>query len=270
MSYSVVNSCGVQYIKFNILDDIPFVKHGFSTRIGGISKGEYNSLNVGLNTGDIKDDAEANIKIFASAVGVNYEDLVLSDQIHSDIVKSVYTKDKGKGYMIERDYNGIDALVTNEKGIPLMTIFADCVPIFFVDPIKKVIGLAHAGWKGTMLQIGKRTVEAMNEKYGSKMDEILAVIGPSIGKCCYEVDNVVVEKFNEKYSDPLAFVLPKGENKYMLDLWKANKIGLLEAGLLDENITISNLCTSCNTDMFYSYRKEKGNTGRMGAILEIV
>jgi len=270
VEYDFINKDGVGFITFKRLSDIPFIKHGFSTRIGGVSEGEYNSLNLGIKTEDTKNNAIKNIEKFVLAVGVELENLVMSDQIHSDIINVVNIDDKGKGYTKERDYSGIDGLVTNIKGIPLMTIFADCVPIFFVDPIKKAIGVSHAGWRGTKLKIGKKTVNVMVSEYGSNPKDIIAVIGPSIGECCYEVDKRVIDEFNTSFVDTSTFVFPKEESKYQLNLWNANNIVLKEAGLLDENIIISNLCTGCNIDLFYSYRRENGNTGRMGAIIQLI
>lgn len=270
MEYNFIDKNEVKYISFKSLDNIPFIMHGFSTRIGGISEGVYNSLNLGLKTDDNKNNTLENIKKFTLAVGVNCENLVISDQIHSDIIKVVNTNDKGKGYWSQEKLNGIDGLITNIRGIPLMTIYADCVPLFFVDPVKKAIGVSHAGWKGTVLKIGKKTVEAMVNEYGSNPKDIIAVIGPSIGKCCYEVDKRVIDEFNRSFIDTSTFVDLKEDNKYQLNLWRANQITLIESGLLEENIEIANLCTGCNTDLFYSHRMENGKTGRMGAIIQLM
>lgn len=270
MEYSIVNKNEVQFIVFKKLKEIPFIRHGFSTRVGGISKGTYNSLNLGLKTGDDKNNVKKNIKNFALAVGVNYKKLVISDQVHGDVIKVINDEDKGKGYLKERDYRGVDGLITNVIDIPLMTIFADCVPIFFVDPIKKAIGVSHAGWKGTKLKIGQKTVRTMMDKYNSNPSELIAIIGPSIGKCCYEVDDVVVEQFNKDFIDTSTFIFQNRVGKYQLDLREANRVALKGIGMLNQNIVISSLCTSCNLGLFYSYRKEKGNTGRMGAIIQLI
>jgi len=270
MKHNLINKDGVGFITFERFNNMPFIMHGFSTRIGGVSEGEYNSLNLGLKTEDSKNNVGINIEKFASAVGVDYKSLVISDQIHSDVIKVVNREDKGKGYYKERDFNGIDGLVTNIKGIALMTIFADCVPIFFVDPIKKAIGVSHAGWKGTRTKIGKKTVKVMIDEYDSNPKDIIAVIGPSIGKCCYEVDKRVIDEFSSSFEDTSTFISRKEKDKYNLNLWKANHITLEEVGLLNENIVISDICTGCNTDLFYSYRKEHGNTGRMGAIIQLI
>lgn len=270
MEYNIVNKDGIKFIVFKTLEEIPFIRHGFSTKIGGISKGGYSYLNLGFKTGDGQNNVKENIKRFALAVGLNYENLVISDQIHGDDIKVIRNEDKGKGYLKQRDYSGVDGLVTNVPNIPLMAIFADCVPIFFVDTVKKIIGICHAGWKGTKLRIGKKTVQTMINMYSSKPDEIVAVIGPSIGKCCYEVDDVVVGQFNKNFTNISNFIFSKGKGKYQLDLCEANRIVLNEIGIPNKNIVISNLCTGCNLDLFYSYRKDKGNTGRMGAIIQLI
>ena len=270
MEYNIINKGGIQFIVFKRLKEIPFIMHGFSTRIGGDSKGAYSYLNLGLKTGDNQEKVKENIRRFTSAVGLNHEDLVVSDQVHGDNIKIVNSEDRGKGYLKQRDYNGVDGLVTDVPNIPLMAMFADCVPIFFIDTVKRTIGISHAGWKGTKLKIGEKTVRAMTDTYGSKADEIIAVIGPSIGKCCYEVDSIVAEQFCADFTDTSTFIYPKEKGKYRVDLWEANRIVLNEAGILNKNIIISGLCTGCNLDLFYSYRREKGNTGRMGAVIQLV
>lgn len=270
MTYTIENSGQIQFITFDALKNIPFIRHGFSTKIGGVSQGVYDSLNLGLKTGDCAFDVRQNIKLFTVGVGLNYENLVISDQVHGDVIKIVLEADKGKGYFKERDYSSVDGLITNIPGIPLLTIFADCVPLYFVDTTKKVIAVSHAGWKGTRLKIGKKTVEMMVRHYDSDPKDIIALIGPSIGKCCYEVDQSVINEFENSFENVSSFTIPKKDGKYMLDLWTANKIVLLEAGLWDKNIRISNLCTSCHSDLFYSYRKENGVTGRMGAIIQLI
>ncbi|MCK9267887.1 MAG: peptidoglycan editing factor PgeF, partial [Alkaliphilus sp.] len=166
--------------------------------------------------------------------------------------------------------SGVDGMVTDVPNIPLMAMFADCVPVFFIDTVKRTIGISHAGWKGTKLRIGEKTVRTMTDIYGSKAEQIIAVIGPSIGKCCYEVNDIVADQLDSGFTDTSTFIFPKGKGKYRVDLWEANRIILNEAGILNKNIIISGLCTGCNLDLFYSYRKEKGNTGRMGAVIQLI
>ncbi len=270
MEYNIVSKNGIKFIVFKRLEKISFIRHGFSTRIGGVSEGIYGCLNLGSKIGDEYNKVRENIKKFAFAVGVNHEDLVMSNQVHGDNIRVINGGDRKKEFLNGQKDGGTDGLVTNMTNIPLMAMFADCVPIFFVDIVKRAIGISHAGWKGTKFKIGKKTVQTMINSYNSKPDEIIAVVGPSIGKCCYEVDNIVVEQFSREFTDTSNFIFDKGEGKYQLDLWKANHIVLNEAGIPDENIIISDLCTGCNMDLFYSHRKEKGNTGRMGAIIQLI
>lgn len=268
MSYKIIEHNNLKYISFDALRDLDFVNHGFSTRVGGVSEGSYNALNLGMKTGDDKEKVLENLRLFCGALGIEYEDLVISDQVHNDGVMVVTDKDKGRGY-ITNPLKEIDALITNEPGIPLMTYYADCVPLFIVDPINKVVALAHAGWPGTVKKIGVKTIRKMTEIYGSRAEDIMVVIGPSIGVCCYEVGAEVVEKFNINFTEAEDFVFPKANGKFMIDLWMANRIALKEIGVLDRNIISSGLCTGCNLGLLYSHRMEGPNTGRMAAVIEI-
>ncbi|WP_026476384.1 peptidoglycan editing factor PgeF [Alkaliphilus transvaalensis] len=269
MNYRIIEKEGVKLVQFTRLEEIDFVKHGFSTRTGGVSSEPFSQLNLGRKTDDSIENIRENTKRFCKAVGVKFEDLVVSDQVHKDKIQIVTAKDRGKGFTKEMDFENIDAMITNERNVPLITYFADCVPLYLVDPIKKVVGLAHAGWPGTVLKIGKKTVEKMMAEYKSKPEEIIVVIGPSIGQCCYEVSEDVINKFNTNFTDASSFVVSKGGGKYMLDLWQANRIALKEIGVLDRNIEVSKICTGCTTNLFFSHRKEKGNTGRMASIIEL-
>lgn len=258
---------GLEYYTIPSFNETGLVKHMFTTRIGGFSKSPYNTLNLGLKTGDTREDVIKNFEKVASLLEATMEDIVLSHQTHDTQIRVVESHDKGKGIVLPRDYEGIDGLVTDVPKIPLFTFFADCVPIFFLDKSKKVIGLAHGGWKGTVNKIAANMVDSMRENYNSRPEDILVAIGPSIGPCCYEVGENVIEKFNENFTKVDKLVKPIGSGKWMLNLWEANKVALEEKGVLCRNITLSNLCTSCNTDKFFSYRKEKGNTGRMAGVM---
>ncbi|MBM7614575.1 peptidoglycan editing factor PgeF [Alkaliphilus hydrothermalis] len=270
MDFKIIEKDGVKVVKFKRIEEIPFVRHGFSTRIGGVSPEPFNQLNLGRLTPDSPHNIIENTKRFSKAVGVNFDDLVASDQVHKDQVKVVTAEDKGKGFTRDMDFDSIDALITNERGVPLITYFADCVPLLMVDPHQKAVGLAHAGWSGTVLKIGQKTVMKMLEEYQSRLEDIIVVIGPSIGQCCYEVSEDVVEKFNMNFTDTSTFVIAKDGGKYMLDLWEANRVALKEIGIQDRNIVKSRICTGCNTDLYFSHRFEKGNTGRMASIIEII
>lgn len=263
------------YITFPSLSKISFVKHGFSTRLGGVSKGYLSSMNFDFSRED-RENVEKNYEIISNSIGLNYNNLVLSDQVHKTNIYLVTNKDKGKGIIKERDYKEMDGLITNTPGLVLTTFYADCVPLYFVDIKKKAIGLSHSGWRGTVKGMGAKTIEAMAESFGSSPKDIVAVIGPSICKECYEVSEDVANEFIKVFNENMwKDILHKkeinssGNNKYQLDLWKANYYILLKAGLLAENINISAVCTACNCDLLYSHRASKGKRGSLAAFLSI-
>ncbi|QXM07466.1 peptidoglycan editing factor PgeF [Crassaminicella indica] len=258
------------YYSIPSFDETKLVKNCFTSRIGGVSKGQYETLNLGLKTDDLRENIIENFRLLCEGLEISINHLVFSDQIHGDNIKIVRKEDRGKGIIKDSDIIGVDALITNEKKIALVTVYADCVPIFLLDPVNKVIALAHAGWRGTVLKIGQKVIKKMVEEFKTNPQDCLAAIGPSIGKCCYEVDEGVIDEFNKNFTNLDKFVFFKGNSKYMLDLWQANKITLEEIGVLERNITISNMCTMCNQEVLFSYRGDKGVTGRMAAIMELI
>lgn len=245
------------------------VTHCFTSRIGGVSNGDNTSLNLSFKTGDTAEKVRENYERVCNALNIPMENLVLSDQVHGDRIKIVSSEDRGKGILMNSDIYEIDALITNEKNVALVTLYADCVPIFILDPKRNVIALAHAGWKGTVLKIGAKVINRMKEEFSTDPKDCIVAIGPSIGNCCYEVDQMVIDEFNKYFTNLSKFVISKGNNKYMLDLWKANKLALEEIGVLERNITVSNICTQCNHDILFSHRADKGKTGRMAGILQL-
>ena len=183
----------VLYLTFPLIEETNVVRHGFSTRIGGVSQGIYASMNLSFQRGDDEHDVRENFKRIAAAIGVKEEEITFSKQTHTANVREVSLEDKGKGLTKQMDYDNVDGLVTNVPGICLATFYADCVPLFFVDPKKRAIGLSHSGWRGTVEKIGKRTVEKMSQLYGSRPEDIYAAVGPSICQDCYEVTGDVIE-----------------------------------------------------------------------------
>lgn len=261
---------GIVYYSIPAFDETRLVKSCFTTRIGGVSKGEYDSLNLGFKTEDDRESILENFKLISKELNLPLDHFVYSDQIHGDKIKIITEEDRGKGFNKESDIIGIDAFITNVKNIVLTTVYADCVPIFLLDPKQQVISLVHAGWRGTVLKIGAKAVEKMTKEFGTNPKDCLAAIGPSIGKCCFEVDNSVVDEFNKSFTNHDSFIFSKGNGKYMVDLWQTNKLSLEEIGVLPKNITISDLCTKCDTKTFFSYRGENGLTGRMAAIMSLI
>ncbi|MBC8014844.1 MAG: peptidoglycan editing factor PgeF [Sporomusaceae bacterium] len=256
----------VWYGTFTHFDKLNIV-HGISSRLGGTSKQPFASLNLGLHTGDEDQQVITNRQLFCHGVGVEADNIVTAEQIHLDKVAVVGLEHLGKGSRIYSEAIGeTDALITNVPGVPLMLFFADCVPVVIVDPVKKVIGIAHAGWKGTVDHIGQKTVLAMQNHFGTDPQHCLVGIAPSIGPCCYEVDDVVINKFKKKFENWEQLITQKG-SKWHLDLWQANRVQLEQIGVQASNIVVSKVCTVCNSELFFSYRAENGCTGRMGAVI---
>ncbi|MFA6076001.1 MAG: peptidoglycan editing factor PgeF [Negativicutes bacterium] len=246
------------------------IKHGISTRIGGISNGEYSSLNIGFSVGDDLASVMSNRRALCKTLGVDAELLTVCNQVHGNRVIEVALCDAGSGVsLIGGDAENADAMVTNIPGVALQCGFADCVPILLYSPDKAVVAVAHAGWKGTVTGIAAQTAQYMVDTYDCDLTKLVAGIGPSIGQCCFEVDKPVADCFYERFKNSSDLLIIKQQEKYNIDLWLANKLQLLEAGLLEENIVCAELCTSCNTDLFYSYRKENGKTGRHAAIIAL-
>jgi len=263
-----------QELEYYIIEEFKatdLVNHAFSTRKGGVSEGDFATLNLGFHTGDDQERVVENRKLICDELRINYKEIVAGEQIHSDAIKIVTKADIGKGALdYESSISGTDALITAEKGVALTSYYADCVPIIILDPKQEVVALAHGGWKGTVKKIGQKTVKKMEKEFNSKPKDILVGIGPSIGPCCYEVDEYVVEPLSNNFDywqDLVAKTDEKG--KWKLDLWQTNSRQLQDIGVLEENIISSELCTFCNVDQFYSYRKEDGTTGRMASLIQL-
>lgn len=263
---------GVTFLTYPAFEKIPGFVHGFSTRLGGVSKGIWSEMNLSFSRGDKEEDVWENYRRISGAIGFSIEDIVTSDQTHTANVRRVTEKDRGSGITKPRPYTDVDGMVTDVPGIVLATFYADCVPLFFIDPEKRAVGLSHSGWRGTAARIGKVTVEKMAEEYGSRPSCIYAAIGPSICQECYEVSEDVIEEFSasfkKTYWDSLFY--KKENGKYQLDLWQANKIILLESGIQEDHISMPGICTCCNPEFLFSHRASKGKRGNLGAFLGIM
>lgn len=258
-------------ITFPELSKVKFIKHGFSTRLGGVSEDYLNSMNLSFSRGDREENVIENFKRICNCIEIQVEDLVFSDQVHDTKIHVATNVDRGKGIVKEKELVGMDGLITNVANLPLVTFYADCVPLYFVDTKKKAIGLSHSGWKGTVNKMGLKTVEAMKKAFSSTPKDIIVVIGPSICRDCYEVSEDVAIEFKNSFSKEQvdAFLEEKPNQKYQLDLWLANKYILLEAGIPEENITISDICTCCNSTLLYSHRATGGKRGNLAAFLSL-
>ena len=268
--FDIVSNKDVVFLKFPAFETTGLVKHGFSTRMGGISTGIFSTMNLGFGRGDLDENVRKNFELFCDAVGVGPETMVHTLQVHEDCVERVTAADRGKGYLTKR-LAGVDGLITNDPEVALITFYADCVPLFFLDPVKKAIGLSHAGWRGTVKGIGGKTVRRMQQEFGCNPEDILAAIGPSVGQCCYEVSEDVkieVEKIvNHDIIDKIVKKQPA--SKYLLDLWALNRILLIDAGIKASHITTTDLCTCCNHEELYSHRATGGQRGNLAGILSL-
>ncbi len=261
----------VPYLTYNSLSEINFINHAFSTRLGGVSEGEFTSMNMAFNRGDNPENVTENYKRICKSAGFDFDSLTASAQDHNTFVRAVTSENKGVGIYKPRDLHSVDALITNEKGVTLVTYYADCTPLFFVDIKQKAIGLAHAGWRGTVGRIGEKVVKKMTELYGTNPADIIAAIGPAISVCCYEVDKPCADNFYALSDlDSSRFVFPKENGKYMIDLLETNRQILVAAGVKNENITVSDVCTNCNSELLWSHRATKGKRGTMSAFMCIV
>lgn len=269
-STTIKYSNNVPYISYKSLENIPWICHGFSTRIGGVSKEHLSSMNLGHGRDDLEENVVKNHEIIAKAIGFNPKNIVASKQTHTTNIKVVSKDDIGKGIYRDRDYDDIDGLITNEKEVVLATYFADCVPLYMVDTKNKAIGLSHSGWRGTVGRIGKVTLQRMMGEYGTNPKDVIACIGPSICQSCYEVSEDVANEFMKEFPDNIDDILiDKGNGKFLLDLWQCNYIIFKECGVLEENIHLPDVCTCCNPKILFSHRATNGKRGNLAAFLEI-
>ncbi|MDO5135560.1 MAG: peptidoglycan editing factor PgeF [Eubacteriales bacterium] len=263
---------GVPYLVFPDLEKEEGFLHGVSTRLGGVSGGHFASMNLSFTRGDESEAVWENYRRMGKAIGFSIQDLVTSDQTHTANVRVVTQEDRGKGITCQRDYHDVDGMVTNVPGLVLATYYADCVPLFFLDPVHRAVGLSHSGWRGTVGRIGAATAAKMEEVYGSRPEELIAAIGPSICQKCYEVSQDVAEAFRQAFPRrDWEAIMTKGreEGKYQLNLWEANRRVFLEAGILEKNILLPGICTCCNPRLLFSHRASKGKRGNLAAFLGI-
>ena len=254
---------------YALFNNHPYVVHIVTTRSGGISESPCRALNFGFITEDAPAAVINNRIRLCQSLRVNPRSLTTGEQVHESRVAVVREADKGSGALdLPSRLPRTDAMITNLPRAPLMVLIADCTAVGLYDPVQRVIGMAHAGWRGTAAGIARKTVEQMTSIFGSDPEDMLAGISPSIGPCCYEVGRDVISSFEESFPEAGDhFFLDHKRDKARLDLWQANRWQLVEAGVRNSNIEIAGKCTSCHTDMFYSHRAEKGRTGRFGALI---
>lgn len=280
----------IEYLTFDNLEKTGIVEHLFTTRMGGVSQGIFATMNLSFTRGDEEACVLENYKRIATILGCEVEDMVASHQTHTTNIRRITVADKGKRVVVPGDYEDVDGLICNEPGIALATFYADCVPLYFVDPVNKAIGLAHSGWRGTVGQMGAHIVRAMEEEFGSCPKDLIAAIGPSICRDCYEVSEDVVEAFRELAMSeealtvlqeieangcyarkdgrkPELVIAGQREGKYQLDLWLANLMILRLAGIPLTQIAVTDVCTCHNPEYLFSHRASQGKRGNLGAFL---
>lgn len=255
----------VHYVESKLFAGRGVSVQGFTTRHEGVSRPPYNSLNLGLSTLDSPHNVEGNRSILARAFDARVEKLVTVTQVHGNDLLLLDQPNPDFSHFLKLECDGI---VTNQPGVMIGVCVADCAPILLLDPVSKVVAAIHAGWKGTVAGIAAKGVQAMVNLFDCRPRDILAAIGPTIGACCYEVDAPVADAFRAAGQDFDGFAQPSGDRKWRLDLARANRQQLLLAGIAEDNIETSGLCVSCEKDLFFSYRRDKGETGRqMGFIM---
>lgn len=314
--FSVEKKDDIPFLSIVRFQEYGFLKQAFSTRMGGVSEGEFSSMNLSFARGDKHLAVYENFNRITKAMGTSPKSIVFSKQTHTNQVVRVDKSHTGKISKFHQEclsnegirndhslnntskiyaFEDVDGMITNEPGVCLFTSYADCVPLYFVDPVKKAIGLSHSGWSGTVKKIGAVTVNSMVREFHSDPKDIIVAIGPCICPDCYEVSEDVIKAFlealnesddfnphiklddSDKDSVPFLwdkdsvdeFAFSKGNGKYQLDLRKANELLLLEAGIVLENIVTTNVCTACNHEVLFSHRASKGKRGNLGAVLMI-
>lgn len=284
ISSTILVETEAPYLQYRKLNETGIVHHAFSTRLGGVSEGRFATMNFSVKMGDTAENVRKNFDIFIGKNG--FKNPVMSDQTHTVNVRRITKSDIGKGIYVKADYTDVDGLITNEKGITLVTSYADCVPLYFADVKNKAIGLSHSGWRGTVNRMGEVTLRRMKQEFGTNPSDVIAAIGPSICTNCYEVSEEVAEEFEREFNiaadvdmsydaealrqrpQNMNTILYKKENgKYMLNLWAANYRILIEAGVLADNIAIPDICTCCNRDVLFSHRGHMGKRGNLCAFL---
>lgn len=258
---------GVSFLTYDRLSKIPFIRHAFSTKLG---QGTATVHPMDMKYGS--DDQQAvteNYRLFCRAAGFDYRSLVASSQDHHTFVRVVTSAEKGIGIYREKDIESVDGLVTIEPGVTLCTYYADCTPLFFVDTVTRAIGLAHAGWRGTVGRIAEKMIQTMRDSFGTDPSDVICAIGPNIGVCCYEVDGACADQFYALDLESDRFIFPKDGGKFMVDMLECNRQILVSCGVKPENITLSDICTKDHSDLLWSHRATKGDRGTMCAMLRI-
>lgn len=245
------------------------IRHGFSTRLGGVSPAPWDSLNLAIGRQDGMDAVQENYRRFCGVLGTDPRKVVLPQQTHSTNIRRVTADDAGKGIWKTRDYQAVDALITDEPELSLVVFSADCGIILLYDPVHHAAGAVHAGWRGCASGILEKTVGAMHAAFGSDPAQLQAAIGPCIGQCCFETDSDVPEAMRAALGQDAEPYLQWRDPKFHVDLEGLNRQWLLRAGLLPANIDTCGLCTACHPELFWSHRKMGEQRGAQVALISL-
>jgi polyphenol oxidase len=259
----------VKYGWFPVLAREGLITHGFSTRLGGVSKGEFSTMNLAYNSSDNPDSVKENYRRFTTALCVDVRNAVLTHQTHQSRIRQVSQKDKGKGLLIPRDYHSIDGLMTNEQEIVLMSFHADCLPLYLVDPVQRAVGLGHVGWRGTAENLAGKMVREMTKAYGTNPKNVMVGIGPSIHDCCFLIREDVKMLMTQNLPFTAEQMLQVNKDQWSLSLQAVNRRLLWEAGVPDPQIFSSGVCTCCYHTLLFSHRKQGEKRGTMAALIQI-
>jgi YfiH family protein len=249
----------IEYYESSLLSGCDFLTHAFCTRIGGVSEGDYKSLNISFKEGDLEGSVLQNWHRIALAFGIPIDNFLTLNQVHG---YDIFVIKPYGDYYPEDGLLNYDAIVTSRDNLAICIKTADCVPLFIVDRTKKIIAAVHAGWKGTALEITSKVIRLLLEQYGSSPHDILATIGPSIGPCCFELDTLSAKAFMKHHHAKTFLFVSTKPNKWIVDLPEANRRQILHHGIPEENIEVARLCTCCRQDLFFSHRGSGGVTGR--------
>jgi len=249
------------------LEQVKGFDHGFSARTGGVSTGYFSSLNLSFSRPENRENVMENYRIFCRAANIPFESMVMDSYEHGTTVLKVDRSDAGKGYLLD-PLPPCDGIVTDDPAITLITGHADCMAFFCIDPVKRCVGLAHAGWRGALGRIGARTISMLSEHYDSNPADVIVSVGPSICSDCFEVGQNVADEFLKAYPD-IPCVLERPGARPHVDLWTVAAKQFFEAGVPLEHISLFDVCTM-ETPELYSHRRDKGNTGGMAAYLRIM
>lgn len=271
-STTICSNKNVVWIEHNNLRKFDNLRHAYSTRIGGVSKGCCESMNLRNCEWDTVENYRQNMEIFCDAAGFDFDRIVATHQTHTTNVEVVADTDVPKGSLFATHYMDVDGIVTNVKGVTLVASFADCIPLYFYDPVREAIGICHSGWKGTLGKIGAVTITKMVENYGCNPQDIIVAIGPGICSDCYEVSEDLYDEFSASWSrEAVDNSFTKGrEGHYQLDLWKANYYVMIEANINPANISVTDICTKCNSDKLFSHRAQGAQRGNQCGFMMLV